>query len=156
MSDQMSEFKALDCEVLGLSVDSVYTHLAWINTPREKGGLGGNLKFPLIGDLKKDISEKYGFLSDDGDNYRAVVLVDPEGIVRHVSVTDYDVGRSVDELIRLVLAFQTVKKNGVACPANWKPGSKTMKPDPVGSMEYFSTLKRKIDDDNGNETKKAK
>ena len=140
-SDRAGEFAALGCGVVGLSVDSAYSHLAWSSTPRNKGGLGG-IKIPLIADVDHSVSEAYGLLlPGTGFTCRGTVLIDPKGTVRHISLTDAPVGRSVDEVLRLVQAFQFVEKHGEVCPANWTPGAKTIKPSPTGSQEYFAALK---------------
>jgi alkyl hydroperoxide reductase subunit AhpC len=136
-SDRVEEFRRINTEVLACSVDSQYTHLAWINTPRKKGGLG-EIKIPIIADLTKSISRDYGVLCDEeGCAYRGLFIIDPKGNVRQITINDMPVGRSVDEVLRLVQAFQFVEEHGEVCPANWNPGSKTMKADPHGSAEYF-------------------
>merc|ERR1712050_182227 len=136
-SDRIDEFKALDTEVVGVSVDSQFSHLAWINTPRKQGGLG-EMKYPLLADITKKVSQDYGVLLEDaGVALRGLFIIDPKGIVRQVTVNDLPVGRSVDETLRLIQAFQFVEKHGEVCPANWQKGKPTMKADPVGSKEYF-------------------
>eukprot|EP01098_Paradermamoeba_levis_P004388 TRINITY_DN1891_c0_g2_i1.p1 TRINITY_DN1891_c0_g2~~TRINITY_DN1891_c0_g2_i1.p1 ORF type:complete len:257 (-),score=84.57 TRINITY_DN1891_c0_g2_i1:269-1003(-) len=139
-SDRIEEFKALNCNVVGASVDSQYSHLAWISTPRKEGGLGGKLNYPLISDLNKKMGTQFGVLSDDGDTYRGLFIISDKGLVRHFSITDYEVGRDVSEVIRLVKAFQTSDSTGLVCPAGWSTGQALMKPDPEGSKEFFSTL----------------
>ena len=131
-SDRAGDFAAVNTAVVGLSVDSVFSHLAWTNTPRAKGGLG-QMAIPLIGDVSKSISQAYGMVVEDaaddmaGVTLRGTVIINPAGKVVHVSNTDAPVGRSVDEVLRLVQAFQYVEKHGEVCPAGWRPGSKTMK-----------------------------
>ena len=121
----------------GCSVDSKYTHLAWINTPRDKGGLG-NVNIPLLSDITKQISRDYGvLLEDEGISLRGLFIIDRKGILRQITMNDLPVGRSVDETIRLVQAFQYTDEHGEVCPAGWKPGQKTIVPDPVSSKEYF-------------------
>jgi len=137
-SDAQARFAKLNTKVAGISVDSHYTHLAWVNTPRAKGGLG-ELKIPLIADLNKSIARSYDVLLDAGIALRGLFLIDPKGIVRHATINDLPVGRSVDEAIRVIEAFQFVETHGEVCPANWKPGEDTMKPDPEGSKKYFAT-----------------
>ncbi|ETO29029.1 thioredoxin-dependent peroxide reductase-like protein, partial [Reticulomyxa filosa] len=102
--------KDINCEVVGASIDSHFTHLAWIETPREKGGLG-DMKIPLLADINKQISKDYGCLLDDGFTVRATYIIDSNGKVRHISLNDRPVGRSVDEVLRLVQAFQFVDKH---------------------------------------------
>ncbi|GAB4159148.1 MAG: peroxiredoxin [Planctomycetaceae bacterium] len=136
-SDRCQEFADLGVQVLGCSIDSHFTHLAWRNTPRNKGGLG-DIQYPLIADLNKEIAEKYDVLLPDGIALRGLFLIDKEGVVRHQLVNDLPLGRSVDEALRIVKALQYFEKNGEVCPADWKEGSLTIKPDPEGSQEYFS------------------
>ncbi|XP_055632178.1 peroxiredoxin-2 [Toxorhynchites rutilus septentrionalis] len=137
-SDRIQEFRALNTEVVGVSVDSHFSHLAWINTPRKSGGLG-NLEYPLLADLTKQISSDYGVLLDAGISLRGLFIIDPNGIVRQITINDLPVGRSVDETLRLLKAFQFVEKHGEVCPANWDPkgNADTIKPDPKGSKDYF-------------------
>ena len=140
-SERISEFKALGAEVIGVSTDSHFSHLAWINTPRKQGGLGGNLGYPLLSDFNKEISTKYGvLLQDSGIALRGLFIIDRDGILRQFSVNDLPVGRSVDETLRLVKAFLFVEKHGEVCPANWQPDSKTIKPNPKESKEYFESV----------------
>ncbi|CAN5549970.1 peroxiredoxin [soil metagenome] len=139
-SDRIKEFHDRNCEVLGVSVDSQFSHLAWIKMPRTEGGLGG-LKYPLIADLTKKISEDYDVLLDGGIALRGLFLIDKAGIVRHMVVNDLPLGRSVDEAIRMIDAYQFFEKHGEVCPANWKPGAATIKPGVKESKEYFATVK---------------
>ena len=135
-SERHSEFAALKAQVIGVSVDSHFTHLAWINTPRKAGGLGG-INYPLVADLDKSISRDYGVLLDAGISLRGLFLIDPSGTIRQSTINDLPVGRNVDEVLRLIKAFQFTDKHGEVCPANWQEGSDSMKPDPEGSKEYF-------------------
>ncbi|NXP47939.1 PRDX1 protein, partial [Heliornis fulica] len=140
-SDRADEFKKINCEVIGASVDSHFCHLAWINTPKKQGGLG-TMKIPLISDTKRDIAKEYGVLKEDeGIAYRGLFIIDEKGILRQITINDLPVGRSVDETLRLVQAFQFTDKHGEVCPAGWKPGSDTIKPDVQKSKEYFSKQK---------------
>jgi peroxiredoxin (alkyl hydroperoxide reductase subunit C) len=128
--EKLAEFKKRNTEVLGVSVDSQFSHLAWNKLERTKGGLGG-VRYPLIADLNKNISRSYGVLLEDaGIALRGLFIIDKEGIVRHLLVNDLPLGRSVDEAIRVLDALQFVEKHGEVCPANWQPGEATMKPDP--------------------------
>jgi peroxiredoxin (alkyl hydroperoxide reductase subunit C) len=139
-SDRYEEFKSLNTEVLGVSVDSQFSHLAWIQTPRNDGGLG-DLKYPLVSDLKREISEAYGVLSADGVALRGLFIIDREGVIQHSTINNLAFGRSVDETLRVLQALQYVQANpDEVCPAGWKPGDKTMKPDPEGSKEYFAAI----------------
>ena len=133
----LDEFKQRDCQVLGVSVDSHFTHLAWKNTSVQTGGIG-NIGFPLVADLDKSISEDYGVLLPDGIALRGLFLIDKEGIVRHQLINDLALGRSVEEAIRILDALQFTEKYGEVCPANWKPGEEAMKPTAEGVAEYLS------------------
>ena len=139
-SDRSGDFKKIGAEIVACSVDSHFTHLAWVNTPRNKGGLG-ELNIPLLADLDKSIGKNYGVLLKAGMHLRGLFIIDPKGTIRHQTVNDLPVGRNVDEALRIIEGFQYVEKHGEVCPANWTPGEKTMKPDPVGSQEYFKTVK---------------
>ncbi len=138
-SDRVEDFKNLGCEVLGASIDSQFSHLAWINTPRNKGGLG-ELKYPLIADVDKSLSRKYQVLNSEGIALRGLFLINPNQQIAYQVVHDLGVGRSVDETLRVLAAFQQVEKTGEVCPANWNKDANTMKPDPKGSQEYFGKL----------------
>lgn len=139
-SDNIKKFKEINAEVVGVSIDSHFSHLAWINTPRKEGGLG-QLKYPLLSDLSKQIASDYGVLLENpGIALRGLFIIDPNGILRQITINDLPVGRSVDETIRLIKAFQFVEKHGEVCPANWQPDSKTIKPTVDGSKEYFEQV----------------
>ncbi|KAM9344914.1 thioredoxin-dependent peroxide reductase, mitochondrial [Symphorus nematophorus] len=139
-SDKASEFHDINCAVVGVSVDSHFTHLAWINTPRKTGGLG-HIHIPLLSDLNKQISRDYGVLLEGpGIALRGLFIIDPNGVVKHMSVNDLPVGRCVEETLRLVKAFQFVETHGEVCPASWTPESPTIKPTPEGSKEYFEKV----------------
>lgn len=131
-SDASEEFAKNNCVVLGASVDSVHSHYAYCELPKEKGGLG-QLKIPLLGDFTKTVARLYNALQVSGANSgvanRATFIIDDKGNLRHASYNDLPVGRNVDEFIRLVQAFQHSDKYGEVCPAKWKPGAKTMKTD---------------------------
>ena len=134
-SDRVEEFRQLNTELVAVSVDSHFSHLAWNKQPRKQGGLG-HLKIPLLSDLSKKISQDYGvLLPDAGIALRGLFLIDPKGVVRHITINDLPVGRSVDEVLRLVNAFQFVEKHGEVCPANWQSGKPTINPKKAG--EYF-------------------
>ncbi|KAI4484135.1 PREDICTED: peroxiredoxin 1-like [Polistes canadensis] len=136
-SDRAEEFKAVNCQVIGASTDSHYTHLAWINTPRKDGGIG-EMNIPLLADKSCKIARDYGVLDEEtGIPFRGLFIIDDKQNLRQITVNDLPVGRSVDETLRLVQAFQYTDKYGEVCPAGWKPGKKTMKPDVVASKEYF-------------------
>lgn len=133
-SDSNDKFRELNVQVYGVSVDSQFSHLAWTDTPRNQGGVG-NLNFPLLADLNKCVSERFGVLSG-GVALRGLFLIDEEGTVQHATINNLAVGRSVDETLRLVQAFQHTKKTGEVCPANWNPNTTTMKPSPDGLRDY--------------------
>jgi alkyl hydroperoxide reductase subunit AhpC len=135
-SEAIDRFEALGVAVLGCSVDSQYSHLAWRNTPRREGGIG-QIKYPLIADLDKNIAAAYDVLLDDGIALRGLFLIDKEGIVRHQVVNDLPLGRSVDEALRMVKALQFFEEHGEVCPANWHEGQATIKPEPAASREFF-------------------
>ncbi|XP_029785894.1 peroxiredoxin-4 isoform X3 [Suricata suricatta] len=129
--DRIEEFRSINTEVVACSVDSQFTHLAWINTPRRQGGLGP-IKIPLLSDLNHQISKDYGvYLEDSGHTLRGLFIIDDKGILRQITLNDLPVGRSVDETLRLVQAFQYTDRHGEVCPAGWKPGSETIKPQDV-------------------------
>lgn len=120
LNDRLQEFHDLDCEVLGASCDSVHSHRAWIKTPSSENGLGG-LDYPLASDFTKEVARKYDVLNEaDGTSLRGLFIIDPEGVLRYQVVHDDNVGRSVDETLRVLEALQS----GGLCPANWKPGQK--------------------------------
>lgn len=137
-SERVEEFRKINCEVVGCSTDSHFSHLAWVNTPRKQGGLG-SMNIPLLADKTMEISRTYGCLKEDeGVAFRALYIIDDKGNLRQITINDLPVGRSVDEALRLVQGFQFTDKHGEVCPANWKPGADTMKPDVKGSKSYFS------------------
>lgn len=136
---KLDDFKKLGAEVLGVSVDSAFTHLAWKNTPRKQGGLG-EIRYPLVADITKSIARDYGVLTEGGVALRGTFIIDPKGVIRQATINDLPVGRNIDEAIRLVKAFQFVEKHGEVCPANWDEGKRTMKADPEKSKEYFSSV----------------
>ncbi|EKD41388.1 MAG: hypothetical protein ACD_73C00737G0002 [uncultured bacterium] len=138
-SDRIQDFKKLGAEVLGCSVDSKFSHLAWTKVSRKEGGLG-KIEYPLLGDITKKIAADYGVLLDAGIALRGLFIIDPDGKIAYEVVHDLGIGRNVDETLRVLEAIQTVKKTGEVCPANWKTGSKTMVPDTEKSKNYFSQV----------------
>lgn len=136
-SDREKEFADLDVQILGVSTDSHFTHLAWTKTARNEGGIGPTT-YPLVSDLNRQISRDYDVLLDGGIALRGLFLIDREGIVRHQVVNDLPLGRSVDEALRMVKALEFFIKNGEVCPANWQEGSRTIKPDVEQSKEFFN------------------
>lgn len=140
-SDRYDEFKALNTEVLGISVDSEFSHLAWIQTDRKSGGVG-DLNYPLVSDIKKEISTAYNVLEPDaGVALRGLFIVDKDGIIQYATVNNLAFGRSVDETLRILQAIQHVQANpDEVCPAGWTPGAQTMNPDPEKSKAYFASV----------------
>ena len=140
-SDRHDEFKALDTEILGVSVDSEFSHLAWIQTDRKEGGIG-DIAYPLVSDIKKEISSAYNVLDPEaGVALRGLYIIDREGIVQHATINNLSFGRSVEETLRTLKAIQHVQANpDEVCPAEWQEGDKTMNPDPVKSKVYFSSV----------------
>lgn len=136
---KLDQFKAKNCEVIGVSVDSKFTHMAWKNTPVENGGIG-DIQYPLVADLKKEIATQYGVLFEGaGVALRGLFLIDTKGVVRHAVINDLPLGRSVDEALRMVDALQFVETHGdQVCPANWKEGDEAMKPTASGVAEYLA------------------
>jgi peroxiredoxin (alkyl hydroperoxide reductase subunit C) len=133
----LASFQERDCEIIGVSVDSHFTHLAWKNTARQDGGIGP-VGYPLIADLDKSISRDYGVLFNDALALRGLFLIDKEGIVRHSVVNDLSLGRSVDEAKRMLDALQFTEKHGEVCPANWREGEEAMMPTVEGVAEYLA------------------
>ena len=133
----MDTFREKNCEVIGVSIDSQFTHWAWKNTPVNEGGIG-NIRYPLVADLDKKISRQYGVLLPEGIALRGTFLIDKEGIIRHAVINDLPLGRSVEEALRMVDALQFHEKHGDVCPANWKEGEDGMKPTAEGVADYLS------------------
>ncbi len=134
---KLASFKEKNCEIIGVSVDSHFSHWAWKNTEVKNGGIG-NVQFPLVADLTKQIARDYGVLSNDAIALRGLFIIDKEGIVRHGLVNDLPLGRNVDEALRVLDALQFTEKHGEVCPANWKPGEESMKPSAEGVAEYLA------------------
>ncbi len=137
--EKLSEFHQRNTQVVGCSVDSPFSHCAWLNTPKSKGGIEG-VEYPLVSDLNKTIAKAYQVLKeDDGIAYRGLFLIDRKGIIRHLLINDLPLGRSVDEVLRMVDALSYIEKHGEVCPANWQPGVKAMSPTAEGLVSYFSS-----------------
>jgi peroxiredoxin (alkyl hydroperoxide reductase subunit C) len=135
---KLAEFKERGAEVVGVSVDSQYSHLAWKNTPVEQGGIG-NVQYPLVADLTKQIARDYGVLIEQaGVALRGTFLIDREGIVKHAVVNDLGLGRNIDEAVRMLDALQHHERHGEVCPANWSKGEDAMKPTTDGVASYLS------------------
>lgn len=136
-SHRIKDFEARNVQVLGVSVDSKFSHWAWRKTPVEAGGIG-EIGFPLLADLTKDISRDYGVLVDDAVALRGTFLIDRQGIVRHATLNDLPLGRNVDETLRIIDALQHTEKHGEVCPAGWTKGQAAMRPDASGVADYLA------------------
>jgi len=134
---KIEAFKSKNCEVIGISVDSKFTHLAWKNTPVENGGIG-NIQYPLVQDLNKEIAKSYGILFGASVALRGLFLIDPTGTVRHCIINDLPLGRSVIEALRMVDAVQFTDTHGEVCPANWQEGDEAMQPTAEGVASYLA------------------
>lgn len=134
---KLDEFKSRNCELLSISIDSKFTHLAWKNTPVENGGIG-NVQFPMVADLNKEITRSYGIEHAASVALRGLFLIDPKGVVRHCVINDLPLGRSVDEALRMLDALQFTDTHGEVCPANWKQGDEAMKPTAEGVASYLT------------------
>ena len=134
---KVEEFKTRNCELIGVSVDSKFTHLAWKNTAIENGGIG-QIQYPLVQDLNKEIAKSYGILFGGSVALRGLFLIDPTGKIRHSVINDLPLGRNVDEALRMVDAVQFSDTHGEVCPANWKQGEEAMKPTAEGVASYLA------------------
>lgn len=140
-SDRYKEFQDLSTEILGISIDSKYAHLAWLQTSRDEGGLE-TLNYPLISDLKREISISYNVLNDEGTALRGLFIINKKGIIQHATINNLPIGRSVDETLRVLKAIQYNDENpDEVCPANWQPGDETIIEDWKESKKYFSSKK---------------
>ena len=140
---RLKTFKEKNVEVIGVSIDSHFTHNAWKNTPVEKGGIG-QVGYTLAADMKHDIARSYGVESSGGVAYRASFLIDQKGVVRHMVVNDLPLGRNIDEMIRMVDALQFSEEHGEVCPAGWNKGEAGMKPSIDGVAEYLASHSEKL------------
>ena len=139
-SDEYEQFNLLNANILGISVDSEYCHLAWTQLDTESGGVG-DLQYPLVSDLNKEISLSYNILNSEGKSLRGLFIIDKQGIIQHALVNSLDVGRSVQETIRTLKAIQHVQNNpDEVCPANWQPGQATIKNNKNSVQEYFQSV----------------
>lgn len=135
--EKIEAFEVRGAQLIGCSVDSCFSHLAWLNTPKSKGGIEG-VEYPLVGDLNKHICRQFQVLNEEeGIAYRGLFLIDRGGIIRHQIINDLPLGRSVDEAIRMLDALIFFEKSGEVCPANWSRGEKGMKPSEEGLIHYF-------------------
>jgi peroxiredoxin (alkyl hydroperoxide reductase subunit C) len=136
-NQRLKEFEARGVQVVGVSVDSHFSHWAWKNTPVEKGGIGP-IQYPLVADITKQISRDYGVLFNEAIALRGLFLIDKTGVVRHMLVNDLPLGRSIDEALRIIDALQFTEEHGEVCPANWRKGETAMKPTAEGVAKYLS------------------
>ncbi len=136
-SDAIKEFESRNTQIIGVSVDSHFSHWAWANTPRKEGGIQG-VAFPLVSDLNKTISEDYNVLLPAGISLRGLFILNTNGELKHITVNHNDLGRNVDEVLRLLDAIDFTEEHGEVCPANWHKGEKAMKPTFDGLKAYAS------------------
>jgi len=136
-ANRVKEFKDRGAEIIGVSVDSKYTHLAWKNTEVKKGGIG-DIQYPLVSDLTKKIAKDYDVLTGDAVALRGTFLIDQQGVVRHQLVNDLPLGRNVDETLRMIDALKFFQEHGEVCPAGWNKGKKGMKADASGVADYLT------------------
>ncbi len=136
-SHRIEEFKSRGINVIGVSVDSQFSHFAWRETPVERGGIG-RVQYPLVADLSKQISKDYDVLLDGGVALRGSFLIDADGTVRHAVINDLPLGRNIDEMIRMVDAMLFTNEHGEVCPAGWEKGKEGMKPNGEGVAEYLA------------------
>jgi peroxiredoxin (alkyl hydroperoxide reductase subunit C) len=140
--ERQAEFKDRNAQLVACSIDSVYTHLAWLNTPKSKGGIEG-ITYPIISDINKTIARDFGILcEEEGVAFRGLFIIDADGIVRHQIVNDLPIGRSVDEALRTLDAILYIKRNGEVCPANWQPGHASLKTTKEAVENYFACVNR--------------
>lgn len=136
-NNRMDKFRELGVEVVGVSIDSQFTHHAWRSTPVEKGGIGA-VEFTMVADVKHEITRAYGIEHEDGVALRASFLIDRAGVVQHQAVNNLPLGREVDEMVRLVEALQFTEEHGEVCPAGWRKGQKGMKASAEGVASYLA------------------
>ncbi len=134
---RLDEFTSRGVNVIGCSIDSHFTHLAWKNTPVEKGGIG-QVRYPLVADLTKQIASDYDVLLDGGVALRGSFLIDTDGTIRHAVINDLPLGRNIDEMLRMIDAMHFTNEHGEVCPAGWHKGEEGMKADPNGVAEYLA------------------
>ncbi len=144
LNNRFDEFQKRNTKIIGISIDSIYVHLAWRNTPIKKGGIG-KIKFNMISDIKKEIQKLYKVeLKEKGFSIRSTFIIDINGIIRHQSTNDLDLGRNIDEIIRLIDAINFNIENKLLCPAQWKPGMKAIIPNKEGICNYLKYNSNKI------------
>lgn len=134
---QLEEFTKRNCAVVSVSTDSPYSHFAWKSTEPKKGGIG-NVRFPMVADLTKNISRSYDVLYNESIALRGLFLIDKEGIVQHATINNLSIGRNVEEILRVLDALEFHEKYGDVCPANWHPGEEAMKGSTAGVADYLA------------------
>lgn len=139
-SDAADKFKEKNCELIACSVDSVFSHLAWTQQDRNDGGLG-DVNMPILSDIHKKIATDYEVLSEDGVALRGIFLIDDNDVIQQATINNLSVGRNVEETLRLLAGYQYTAEHGEVCPANWKEGDDSMKPNPTGSKDWFKKHK---------------
>jgi peroxiredoxin 2/4 len=139
-SEHAPEFSERGCQIFGVSIDSPFVHKAWVETARKDGGLGGSLRYPLLADVKREAARAFGVLEEgEGVALRGLFLINPESTIMHATVNFLPVGRSANEALRTLKAFQYVASHqGEVCPADWDEGQETMKATPEGMHAYLS------------------
>ncbi|MDD9331941.1 MAG: peroxiredoxin [Wolbachia sp.] len=137
-SNKIDDFSKRGVEVIGVSIDSKFSHHHWRKTPINEGGIG-EVKYPLVSDVKKSISRDYGVLYDDSVAFRATFIIDDKFIVRHQSINDLPLGRNIEEFIRIIDAVKHSKKHGEVCPAGWKKGKPGMQASNEGVADYLNS-----------------
>lgn len=140
--EELEKFKSRDTEIVGVSVDSADSHLAWKNTPVNEGGIG-RIRYPLVADITKEISRSYDVLMEKGIALRGLFLIDRDGIVRHAVLNDLPLGRSVAEALRMLDALRFYERRGRVCPANWQDGEEGMDESSQGVIDYLSKFSKK-------------
>jgi peroxiredoxin (alkyl hydroperoxide reductase subunit C) len=136
-ADEIAEFDKRNVQILGCSVDSVHSHRAWAGMAREDGGIKG-VNFPLVADIKKEIAAEYGVLLDAGMSLRGLFIINKDGILKHIQVNHNDLGRNVQEVLRLLDAIEWSETHGEVCPINWQKGQKAMKANPQGLKDFVA------------------
>ena len=136
-TDKIEEFRKRNTEVVGVSVDSKFTHKAWADTERKDGGIKG-VNYPLLSDINKKVAADYGVLLPDGIALRGLFIINKDGLLKHATINHLDLGRNVDEVLRLLDAVDFSEQHGEVCPANWKKGEKAMKPTAESLKQYMS------------------
>lgn len=136
-NNRILQFESLDTKVLGVSIDSQYTHLAWKTTPINKGGIG-SIQFPLLADVNRSISQSFGVLNSEGVAFRATFIIDKQGMIKHQAVNDLPIGRNVEESLRIIEAIQHHEMSGNVCPAGWNNNKDSFVASHDGVVDYLT------------------